>query len=381
MSIYLDNAATTFPKPEAVYAAMDNTARMIGVAPNRGGYRQSLAASRIIFEARESLATLLGVADSSRIILTHSATESLNLAVRGVLKPGDHVVTTSVEHNSLARPLHAATASGVTVDWVGTDRDGYVTVDAIVSALRPETRLVAVTHCSNVTGSVNPVAEIGALLKKKGIIFLVDGAQSAGSLPIDITAAEIGLFAAPGHKGLYGPQGTGLLYVAPGIKLHPLLYGGTGGGSSELELPEELPERYESGTMNTPGVAGLKAGVEFLLQRGVQAVHAHEQKLVGRLLAGLDSIDGITLFNRSTDRPRGAVVSFVVSGLDPSLIGFKLDSEYGISVRTGLHCAPLAHKTIGTFPEGTVRVSPGIFNTESDIDGFVAAVAEIVRNR
>ncbi len=381
MSIYLDNAATTFPKPESVYMAIDSAARVIGVAPNRGGYRQALDASRVIFEARESLAALLGVEDSARMILTHSATEALNLAVKGVLTSGDHVVTTSMEHNSLARPLYAAASAGVEVDWIPADSDGYVTVDSIITALRADTRLVALTHCSNVTGAVNPVAEIGAILRERGILFLVDGAQSAGSLPVDITAMNIDLFAAPGHKGLYGPQGTGLLYVAPGVQLQPLLHGGTGGGSTELELPAELPERYESGTMNTPAVAGLKAAVDFLLEKGLAVIHADEQLLVRRLIAGLSAIDGITVFNSGLKRPRGSVVSFVAAGIDPSRIGFLLDSSYGIAVRVGLHCAPLAHRTIGTFPEGTVRASPGMFNSDEDIDLFVAAVAEIVRKK
>lgn len=378
MVIYLDNAATTYPKPEEVYLAQDRAARMIGVSPSRGGYRQSLAASRLVFEARELLAELLGVADSARIILTHSATEALNLAVKGVLRPGDHVVTTSMEHNSLARPLYAAAAAGVSVDWVQADKDGYVTAASIMAAVRPDTRLVAMTHCSNVTGSVNPVAEIGALLRGKGVLFLVDGAQSAGSLPVDVTAMNIDLFAAPGHKGLYGPQGTGLLYIAPGIELLPLLHGGTGSGSTELELPAELPERYESGTMNTPALAGLKAAVGFLLSRGVAVVHADEQRLVAMLIGALKEIPGITVYNGDLQRPRGSVVSFSAAGLDPSRIGFLLDSQYSISVRVGLHCAPLAHKTIGTFPDGTVRVSPGVFTTAEEIDRFIAAVGTIV---
>lgn len=378
MAIYLDNAATSFPKPEAVYQAMDSAARLVGVSPNRGGYRQSVAASRLIFEAREALAALFGVDDSARIILTHSATESLNMVVKGVLGAGDHVVTTSMEHNSLARPLHAAAAAGILVDWVQADGDGYVTVDSILAAVRPETRLVALTHCSNVSGSVNPVAEIGARLRDRGVLFLVDGAQSAGSLPIDLATMTVDFFAAPGHKGLYGPQGTGFLYIAPGVTLRPLLHGGTGGGSSELELPEALPERFESGTMNTPAVAGLKAGVEFLLEQGIAAVHAHEQRLVRRLVEGLTSIGGVTVCNPHLDRPRGAVVSFFVSGMDPARIGYRLDAEYDIAVRVGLHCAPLAHRTLGTYPQGTVRVSPGIYTGDGDIDAFMAAIAAIV---
>jgi len=378
MSIYLDNAATTFPKPEEVYSSMDRVLRCVGVAPGRGGHRQSVEALRIVFAAREAIATLIGAVDSSRIIFTHSATEALNLAVKGLIRPGDHVVTTSMEHNSLARPLVSVEAAGAEVTWVQADGDGYVTRDAILSALRPGTKLVAMTHCSNVTGAVNPVAEIGAILRERGIIFLVDGAQSVGSFPVDVTAMNIDLLAAPGHKGLYGPPGTGFLYIAPGVEIEPLLLGGTGGGSSELTQPASLPERYESGTLNTPAIAGLFAGVEFVAAKGVDAIHTAELLLVERLLAGLAAIPGTRVFNPDCSRPRCAVVSFSVTGLDPAQIGFALDHHYGISVRVGLHCAPLAHRTIGSFPEGTVRVSPAIFNCNADIDRFVEALREIV---
>jgi cysteine desulfurase family protein len=377
MTVYLDNAATSYPKPDSVYAAMDRTAREIGVAPGRGGYRQSIEASRLLFETREALADLFGVTDSSRFIITHSATESLNLAVKGLLRTGDHVVTTTVEHNSLARPLHAAECSGISVTWVKGDLNGYVAADEILAAVRPDTRVVAMTHCSNVTGAVNPVAEIGAMLKDRGVILLVDAAQSAGSIPIDISAMNIGLFAAPGHKGLYGPQGTGILYVAPDIHLEPLLLGGTGSGSSELTPPLELPERFESGTLNINGIAGLLAGVEFIAAKGVANIQAHESILVDRLIKGLSAIDGVRVINPGMTRARGAVVSFTVSGRDPSTIGHQLDSKFDIAVRTGLHCAPLAHKTVGTFPDGTIRVSPGIFNSAVDIDALLAAVQQI----
>jgi selenocysteine lyase/cysteine desulfurase len=250
----------------------------------------------------------------------------------------------------------------------------------VLGALRSDTRLVAMTHCSNVTGALNPIAEIGAALKERGILFLVDAAQSAGSVPIDIAAMNIDLFAAPGHKGLYGPQGTGVLYIAPGIELTPLLLGGTGGGSTELIPPSELPERFESGTLNISGIAGLKAGVEFIAGRGVDAVNRHEIMLSGRLIEGLAALDGVRIINGDMTKPRGAVVSFTVNGIDPSRIGYQLDNEFDIAVRVGLHCAPLAHRTIGTFPEGTVRVSPGIFNTIADIDRLLAALAKIVSN-
>lgn len=377
MSIYLDNAATTFPKPEEVYLAVDNTLRNVGVAPGRGGHNLSLEAARIVFRTREALAALLNISESSRIIFTHSATEALNLAVKGVVKPGDHLVTTSMEHNALARPLHHAAALGADITWVQSDSAGYVTPAQIIAALRPETKMVAMTHCSNVTGSVNPVEELGPLLRERGVCFLVDGAQSTGSYPIDLEAMQVDLFAAPGHKGLYGPQGTGFLYVAPGVELEPLLHGGTGSSSAELVQPASLPERYESGTMNTPALAGLLAGVEFVASRGVASIHGYELELANLLVRGLAAIPGVTVYNVGTDRPRGAVVSFTIAGKDPSQIGFLLDHRYGIAVRVGLHCAPLAHKSIGTFPEGTVRISPGLFNTARDIELLVAAVAEL----
>jgi cysteine desulfurase/selenocysteine lyase len=381
MSLYLDNAATTYPKPESVYTVMDRTVRETGASPNRGGYRQSLDASRILFEARESLADLFNVSDSSRFIFTHSATESLNLAVKGLLNPGDHVVTTTMEHNSLARPLHEASQDGVELTWVSGDQNGYVSIESILQAVTPNTRLVAMTHCSNVTGALNPAAEVGSILKERGITFLLDASQSAGSIPLDIPLMNVDLFAAPGHKGVYGPQGTGFLYIADNIRLKPLMVGGTGGGSTELSPPLQLPERYESGTLNIAGIAGLKAGVDFVASRGVKNIQEHELILVTRLIEGLMLINGVKVINMNLAKPRGPVVSFTVDGVDPSFIGFTLDKDFDIAVRVGLHCAPLAHRTIGTYPEGTVRVSPGIFNTREDIDCFLAAMNEIVTGR
>ena len=375
MAIYLDNAATSFPKPEQVYRAVEHALREIGVAPGRGGYERGIAAARLVFEAREALALLFAVADASRLIFTHSATEALNLAIQGFLRPGDHVVTTSMEHNSLARPLQLAVGRGVEVTRVAADGDGYVTGEAIAAALRPHTRLVAMTHCSNVTGAVQPVGEVGRLTRRAGIALLVDAAQSAGSIPIDVKEMGIDLLAAPGHKGLFGPQGTGILYVGEGIELQPLLVGGTGGQSSELEQPALLPERYESGTLNTPGIAGLKAGVEFIRETGLAAIARREQALLSQLVEGLRAIPGIRLYSGgSSGRPRGAVVSFTLAGKDPATVGFRLDREYDISVRVGLHCAPLAHKSIGTYPAGTIRVSPGYFNTAGELETLLRAL-------
>ena len=378
MGIYLDNAATTFPKPEQVYRAVDRTFREIGIGPGRGGYARGIQATRLVFEARETLAQFFGVADSARLVFTHSATESLNLAVGGLLRSGDHVVTSSMEHNSLVRPLYRAAQNGIEVTWVQGDGSGLLDSRRIGSAIRPNTRLVAISHCSNVTGTIQPVEEIALLARKSGAFFLLDAAQSAGGFRIDVREMMVDLLAAPGHKGLFGPQGTGLLYIADRVELTPLLVGGTGGQSAGPDQPSAMPERFESGTLNTPGIAGLKAGAEFLLETGLAAVRKKETDLVRHLLAGLRSIPGVTVYGPETAEERCGVVSFSVEGFDPSRIGFHLDTDYGICVRVGLHCAFAAHKTIGTYPEGTVRVSPGYFNTDDEMETFLKALRAIV---
>jgi cysteine desulfurase family protein len=331
-----------------------------------------------VFDARETLADFFGIGDSSRLIFTHSATEALNLAVAGLLREGDHVVSTTMEHNSLVRPLHLAAQRGVEVTWVEGDARGFVDPRRIAAALRPATRLVAVTHCSNVTGTVQPVAEIGALAKESGALFLVDAAQSAGVIPIDVAALRIDLLAAPGHKGLFGPPGSGFLFLAEGVELMPLFVGGTGGYSTGLNQPEALPERFESGTMNTPAVAGLKAGVEFIRETGIDTIRKHEMTLVAQLREGLGEIPGVVIFGPASPEAHCGPVSFTVTGHDPAQIAFQLDRDHEISVRAGLHCAPLAHRTIGTYPAGTVRVSPGYFNTAGEIESFLAALRAIV---
>lgn len=380
MSLFLDNAATSFPKPDSVYRAMDAVMREIGVAPGRGGYRQSLAAARIVFETRSALARFFGVPDSSRLIFTHSATESLNIAVMGLLKPGDHVVSTTVEHNALLRPLHLVASRGVEVTFVQANREGVVSPQDVAAALRPETRLVAFAHCSNVTGTLQPLPEIARVAREGGALVLVDAAQSAGYFPLDLEGMGIDLLAAPGHKGLYGPPGTGILALAAGLKLEPLLVGGTGGGASSPDQPEGLPERFESGTINTPAIAGLKAGLDFLLETGLDAIRAKGKLLVEQIVEGLRAIPGATVYGPATGE-RGGAVSFNLQGRDPAEIGFILDSEYDISVRAGLHCAPDVHRTIGTYPTGTVRVSPGFFNSERDISNFLTAMREIASGK
>jgi cysteine desulfurase family protein len=377
MSIYLDNAATSHPKPESVYRAVDHALREIGASPGRGGYQKGLDATRLLFEAREALAGLFGIRDSSRVVFTGSATESLNLAILGFLRPGDHAITTTMEHNSVVRPLRLAETRGVQVSRIPCDRLGFVNPRDIAAALRTDTRLIIVTHCSNVSGTIQPIGEIGYLAGKAGIPLLVDAAQSAGVLPIDVEEMGISLLAAPGHKGLLGPQGTGILYVAPGVSPAPLMVGGTGSHSSDVVQPEDMPDRYESGTHNVPGIAGLLAGVEFIRQTGIELIRKKEAALVASLKDGLSRIPGVTIHGPLPSQEQGGIVSITLRGADPALVGFTLDREFGIDVRVGLHCAPDAHRTIGTYPEGTVRVSPGWFTTEGDIEAFLRAMAGI----
>lgn len=381
MSIYLDNAATTFPKPDAVYRAVDYALREIGVGPGRGGHHKGMEATRLVFEARETLAAFFGVKDSSRMIFTHSATESLNLAIAGLLQPGDHVITTTMEHNSLARPLHRAAQGGVEVTWAGCDRSGFVDPASVAASIRPQTRLIALSHCSNVTGTIQPILEIGRIARQAGAVFLLDAAQSAGVVDIDVNEYMIDLLAAPGHKGLFGPQGTGVLYVAEGVELEPLLVGGTGGYSSSSNQPDALPERYESGTLNTPGIAGLKAGVDFINVTGLEKIRRKEALLVSRVIEGLKCFSEVTVYGPGNPDLHCGPVSFTIEGFDPSVIGFTLDREYDICVRVGLQCAPDAHRTIGTYPEGTIRVSPGFFTTDEEIEVFLKALREIVNKR
>ncbi len=379
MPIYLDNAATSHPKPESVYRAVDHALREIGASPGRGGYRRGLDATRIIFEARESLSKLFSIRDSARLVFTSSATEALNLAISGMLRSGDHAVTTSMEHNSVSRPLRMAETRGAAITRIPCDRSGFLNPRDLAAALQADTRLIVLSHCSNVTGTVQQVAEIGQMAKQAGIPLLVDAAQSAGVMPVDVGEMGISLLAAPGHKGLLGPQGTGFLYIAEGIELPPLVVGGTGGHSSGEEQPEQMPARFESGTHNTPGIAGLRAGVEFILGTGIESIRKKESSLVDRIMEGLAEIDRVSLYGPPLGSERGGIVSFTVAGMDPSMIGFTLDHQYDIEVRTGLHCAPGAHRTIGTYPAGTVRVSPGWFSTEEEIETFLDAMRRIVK--
>jgi len=376
--IYLDNAASSHPKPEAVYEAAAMALRL-GANPGRSGHRSALDAARIVLDAREQVAALLGEADTSRIIFTLNGTQALNLALKGVLRPGDHVVTTHMEHNSVLRPLAALERRGVTWTQADSKPDGTVRVEALERALRPNTRLLALTHASNVAGTLQDAAAAGNLCRRKGLLFLLDAAQSLGAIPLNAGELGVHLLAAPGHKGLLGPQGTGLLYVAPGVDVEALTEGGTGSRSEERSMPEEMPEALEAGTLNTPGLAGLAAGVRYLQDRGVADVRRGEEEILAYLLPELRKVPGLALYGPADSERRVAVVAFNLEGRDGAHVGFALDEVYGIAVRVGLHCAPDAHKALGTFPGGAVRASFGPFNTLADAETLVRALREIAR--
>jgi len=379
MNLYFDNAATTHPKPESVYKDLCDTMRNVAASPGRGAYRQSLDASRILFSTRESVASLFNIDDASRVIFTHNATGALNLALRGLLESGDHVVTTSMEHNSVMRPLHSLQKQGVSYTVVQGSNDGFIDPAKLGKAMTSRTRIVVASHVSNVCGVIQPIEELAAIARAAGAFFLLDAAQSAGSINIDVQKFGIDLLAAPGHKGLYGPQGTGLLYVAPAVRLSPILAGGTGTDSTSLEQPYNLPDGFEAGTHNVPAIAGLKAGVDFVKNIGVENIGKHERRLVALLAESLMDNKYVTLHGYSDKTPHAGLLSFSIAGKDPSAVAFELDSRFGIAVRGGLHCASMAHKTIGTFPAGTVRLSPGWFTSDEDIAFVSDAIVQCTK--
>lgn len=376
--IYLDNAATTWPKPKETIAAMEECMRIAGANPGRGGHQLSLAAGRIILETREAIADLFNVEDPARVIFCGNATEALNLGLKGLVKPGDHVITSSMEHNATARPLHVLAKAGVEVTEIPGTEHGMLDPEDIAKAIKDNTKLIAVVHASNVTGSIVPVERIGQIARNSGIRFLVDAAQTAGYLDIDIAKMNIDLLAFTGHKSLYGPQGTGGLFVGPGLELSPIFQGGTGSKSESLEQPEDLPDRYESGTPNTPGIAGLGAGIRYIKSRGLDNIRAHEQGLLARLIDGLKQLKEIEIYGIADPTKQVPVVSVNVKGQDSSEIAFALDRVFNIACRSGLHCAPAAHKTIGTLERGTVRFSISLFNTEDEIDKTLEALGQVI---
>ncbi len=383
--IYLDNAATTWPKPETVWQAVDDYQRRLGAPAGRGAYHEAAEVERLVEQCRSRIAALIGAEEPRRVIFTLNGTDSLNQALHGCLRPGDHVITSVCEHNSVLRPLrHWQDRGDVRVTYVRCDGEGYIHPDDVRRALQPRTRLIALVHASNVTGAVQPLAEVGAIVREHDALFLVDAAQSLGHVPVDVTELGCDLLAAPGHKGLYGPLGTGVLYVAPGVEseLIPTRQGGTGTRSDEDIQPTMLPSRYESGNLNVPGIVGLNAGVAEVQRRGLAAISQHDQQLTERLWAGLGEIRGVTLYGPpagqgTRDRSRVGVVSFNLENFEPQELAALLDSTRSIQVRAGIHCAPRMHQALGTSPRGTVRFSVGLFNTLEDVDAAVSVLREI----
>mgnify|MGYP001829245370 CR=1 FL=1 len=386
-SIYLDNAATSFPKPEVVRHAMSTFCRQSGVNPGRSGCDLGLRAEAMVFGTRAKLTRFFNESlfaegkgkDPNRVCFTPNATGSLNLIVNGTLEPGDHVVTTILEHNSVIRPVNHAAQRGVESTFVGADPEGYVDPEDIRKAITDRTRLVIVNHASNVIGVVQDIEAIGAVCKDASVPFAVDAAQTAGVLPIDMACCNISFLAFTGHKGLFGPTGIGGICVADGAEIKPSLYGGTGVKSADPYHIEDWPHRLEAGTANLGGIAGLDAAQDWIAEQGIEKIYRHEIELLAMLMEGLAGIEGVTIHGHTRTERRVAVCSFTVEGRDPAEVGTFLDVDYGILTRTGLECAPLIHEHLGTAPKGTIRFSIGPFNTEEHIDKAIAAVHDIAR--
>jgi cysteine desulfurase family protein len=376
--VYLDNAATSFPKPESVYQALDRFARQDCANPGRAGHKMALAAERALDDTRHLLNQFFHGEGPERFIFTFNCTDALNMAFKGVLSDGDHVVTTDLEHNSVSRPLRAMELAGrITLTRVRADAGGTIDPVDFRKAVRARTRLFALTQASNVLGTIQPVGAVGQIAREHDFLFLVDAAQTAGVVPIDVREMYIDLLAFPGHKSLLGPTGTGALYVGPRAQVRAWREGGTGGDSSSETQPREFPYFLEGGTPNVLGVAGLAAGLKYVQERGLVPIREHEVALTERLRRRLDEIEGYEVFGHRDHVQRVGTLSFRSAMLPATELGGILDQSFDIATRPGLHCAPYIHRSLGTFPEGTVRVSPGAFNSEEDIDRLARALAEI----
>ena len=380
-SLYFDNAATSWPKPGGVARAISQTICRGGGNPGRSGHAKALEAGRTVLAAREDIARVFNIRDSSRIIFTKNATEALNTALVGILGAQDQVVTTSMEHNSVLRPLTALAAKGVIVDIISADPGGEVDIEELCSKVTSATRLVCVIHASNVTGAINNVAKVGAYCRMRNVPLLVDASQTAGCIPIDVEQMGIDLLAFSGHKGLLGPQGTGGLYVKDEELLTPLTRGGTGSNSDREDQPEFMPDKFESGTLNVPGLAGLREGVSFIMRKTVQSVELHDQLLRERFLDVVSGDTRIITYEGVPSCRHTGVISVNISGVSPSMVGELLERNHGVLTRVGLHCAPRAHRTLGTFPDGTVRLSWGPFTQERDVLTAAQALRKLARGR
>ncbi len=375
--IYLDNAATSFPKPPQVIRAMTEALQEYGANPGRGGHQLALKAGRTVEKCREAAAALLGVPKAERVIFTRNCTESLNIAITGMLHKGDEVICSHGEHNAVMRPLERFVSRGeITVKLLRPDTRGLISPETLRRAMTSKTALVIICHASNVTGVIQPVRELGAVCREKGVPLLVDAAQTAGVLDVTLDSLNADMIAMPGHKGLMGPHGTGILALREGIDPEPLILGGTGSASESVRQPELLPDRYESGTLNLPGIAGLLAGIEFVARQR-EDIHRYESALNDRLRRQLAQISGVTILGEES-APRVGITAIVPEGGDSAALADALDAT-GVAVRGGLHCAPAMHSYLGTMKSGAVRFAPGPFTTERDIDDAAALVARLMR--
>lgn len=378
--IYLDNAATTLHKPPQVIEAVVEAMQTLGNAA-RGAHENSLQASRMIYDTRCALARLFGFSHPERVIFTANATESLNLALNGLFQPGDHVITTDLEHNSVLRPLYRLENRGIiTLDFVPADRMGNPDYSAFENLIRPNTRAIVTTHASNLTGNLVDLPRVSAIAKSHGLLLVVDASQTAGSIPISMEELGIDLLCFTGHKGLMGPQGTGGLCVSPGITLRPWKVGGSGVHSYSRSQPEDYPTCLEAGTLNGHGIAGLSAAVDFLLETGVEAIARRERELTFRFYRGVKDIPGVTVYGDFSQPQRAAIVALNLGGEDSGQVADALMEDYGIAVRSGAHCAPRMHQALGTQNQGAVRFSFSWFTTETEIDAAVAALAQLAEN-
>lgn len=380
--IYFDNAATTFPKPEETIRQMNHFMTQIGGSPGRSGHRLSIAAARVVYEARERVAELLGAADPLEVVFTKNATEALNIAAFGLLKTGEHVITSSMEHNSVMRPLRALEERGVELTVLPCSSTGELDPRDIIACIRKNTRAIFLTHASNVTGTIMPVSAVGSIAREYDLIFCIDAAQTAGALPIDVRSAHVDLLAFTGHKSLFGPQGTGGLYIRKGLenKIEMLMRGGTGSRSESESHPGFMPDRFESGTPNAVGIAGLGAGAAFVSAR-IGKIRSHEMKLTGLFLERLRDFDEVILYGPGDPSRQMSIVSFRIRGIDPGEAALALDEQFDILSRPGLHCSPSAHRTIGSFPAGTIRFSFGFFNKEAEVLEALEAISALIRRK
>ena len=378
--IYLDNAATTFPKPEAVYDAVMDCMKNYCANPGRSGHKLAMKSAREIYDARENIAKLFNIDNPMNIVFTNNATDSLNLAIKGIVNSGDHIITTSMEHNSVIRPIKALEKLGIENTIVQCDKDGFLDVKDLEKAIKPNTKLIVTTHASNVCGTLIDIKTVSEIAKLHNILYLVDASQTAGVYNIDLKEVYADMLAAPGHKGLLGPQGTGILYIREGLNINILKEGGTGSKSEDLFQPDLFPDKYESGTHNTPGIAGLNEGVKFILKEGINKIKEHEEELCRYMLERLNEVPNIKIYGTKDANKRASVIAVNIGNMDSGEITFLLDNEYDIATRSGIHCAPLAHKTLGTFEQGAVRFSMGYFNTKEEIDKAIEELKEISKN-